>query len=288
MSKRTGATNSQLIAKAQTIREREHRLKPGLRLKTPLETVMFVHDKGLVSTLGSNELPSLIRAILGSPWKPRSKGFTGWLDWWSIEIGGQRISRFAAELERRDDILASRVFRRSKTLVSSRLWPILNPIIEHHKNLLTGGNILTTTEIKLRKTIESEDAVRTDHLRKRAKMEGKDNNYRFHRALNNLESYGLIVGAEDPQPERHMHANIWQTWEKRTSGKTTPVQMTYETAFLKLLEATIQAAVLVREDEIQGWYRWDADLEKAKEKLLDAGTVVRVNHYLIHSKALSI
>lgn len=121
------------------------------------------------------------------------------------------MARVVSEIEKREDILASRIFRRSKTLVSYKLWPILNPIIDHQKSLAIRGRMLSALELKLMRTIESEGIIRTDRLRKKLEMKGREDNYRFHRSLTNLENWGLIVGAEDPNPSMHLHANLWQT-----------------------------------------------------------------------------
>ncbi len=275
------------VRKAEGIRDREHRLSSGLRLKTLADVVEFVHSKGLVSLLGGNELPSMISAVLGRPWKPSAKGFTGWLDWWSLKFEGQQLARVLGDIERRNDILASRIFRRSKTFISDRLWPILDPIVEHHKNLATRGRMLPPLELKILKTIDREVSIRTDLLRKGLKLEDEENNYRFHRSLANLESYGLIVGAEDPSPERHIHANIWQTWEKRTHHTKNDTRTSYEKMVAKLLERTIEACVLVREDRIKDWYRWSTDTEHAKEDLLKEGAIARVGGFLIPSRIFS-
>src|SRR6266705_6221578 len=163
--------NGQLVKKAEDIREREHRLKPSLRLKTRSEIVKFIHDRGLVSALGGNELPSLISAVMGKAWKPSSKGFSGWLDWWSLKIEGERIGRISSEIERRDDILATRVFRKTKTFVSDKLWPVLDTIVNHQREFVANGKILSALERTLLETVEAEGPIRTDQLRKRFKLE---------------------------------------------------------------------------------------------------------------------
>ena len=99
---------TRLIKKAQAIRDREHRLKPSLRLKNEAEMIQFIHGKGLVSVLGGNELPSIINAVLGKSWKPSAKGFKGWLDWWALNIEGRQVRRVIGDIERRNDILATR------------------------------------------------------------------------------------------------------------------------------------------------------------------------------------
>ncbi len=270
-----------MVKKAEEIRVQEHRLKPSLRLKTQEEIYKFIHDRGLVSTLGGNELASLISAILGRPWKPSAKGFTGWMDWWSIKISGQPVARVSRELEGRSDILATRIFRRTKTFVSSTLWPILDCIVKHHQDPAIRRKTFSDLELSLLETVETEGSIRTDWLRKKLNLEAKENNSKFHRSLSNLESYAMIVGVEDPHPERHLHANIWQTWDTRTGKRMGRAGLSYEEALAKLLEKTIDACVLAREDQIGKWFRWSRDLETVKEGLLREGRLVRAGSLLV-------
>ena len=279
---------TQLIKKAEGVRKREHRLKPSLRLKTQDEVIEFIHDRGLTSVLGGNELPSFISAVLGKPWKPSAKGFTGWLDWWSLKISGQRMASVSGDIERREDILASRVFRRSKTFVSYKVWPILDPIVKHHRDLKPRGKTFSDLDLKLLEIIESEGSIRTDRLRKKLRLEAKENNSKFHRSLVNLESYALIVGAEDPHPEKHLHANIWQTWDKRTRNGIGRDILSYSEALAKLLEKTLDACVISPEDEIRKWFEWSADMQRVKEELLENETILRAGRYLISSRIRNV
>jgi len=276
----------QLVKRAEATRVREHRLKPGFRLRTREEVYRFIHGEGLVSFLGGNELPSLISAVLGRSWKPSKKGFTGWYDWWSVKVSGQPMPQVSKELEGRDDVLATRLFRRTKTLVSKTTWPVLDPIVKHHRELVQRGEVLSDLERRLLETIESESKIRTDRLRKKLGLEAKENNSRFHRALTNLESYSLIVGAEDPHPETHLHANIWQTWDNRT--KTKKVNISYKDALTKLLEKTINACVLAREDQVEKWFVWRADMGTLSKELLRNETVLKAGPYLIASRIRTI
>lgn len=273
-----------LIKKAETIRTREHRLTPNLKLRSRQEIVEFIHSKGLVSVLGGNELPSLISAVLGKPWKPSSKGFSGWLEWWSLKMEDQRLPNLLGEIERRKDILATRVFRRTKTLVSKSLWPILGVIVEHHRELATKRMMLSDLELKLLKTIEVEGSIRTDRLRKLVRMETRGENARFHRALASLESYALTVGVEDPQPEKHLHANIWQTWKTRTGDGS--ARSSYRGALGKLVEKTVDACVLVSEDQVGKWFRWSTDTVSVKDELLRDGTILKADNYLVSPRVL--
>jgi hypothetical protein len=253
-------------------------------LKTLDEIIEFIHDRGLVSALGGNELPSFISGILGKPWKPSAKGFTGWMDWWSIKISGQSVAHVSREIEGRRDILSIRIFRRTETFVSNKLWPTLDTIVKHHQDPMVKEQTLSDIDLKILETIETEGSIRTDHLRKKLKLEAKENNSKFHRSLNNLESYGLIVGVEDPHPEKHLHANVWQTWDKRTHEGTSRNSLSYSEAFGELLAKTIDACVLVREDQIPKWFKWSIDMQPVKEKLLFDRVVLRSGPYLVSSK----
>ncbi len=253
-------------------------------MKTQGEIIEFVHDKGLVSTLGGSELPSFISGILGKPWKPSAKGFSGWLDWWSIKISGQPVAQVSRDVEGRKDILATRIFRRTKTFVSNKLWPILDIIVKHHQDPAVKQQILSDIELKILETIETEGTIRTDRLRKKLKLEAKENSSKFHRSLTNLESYALIVGVEDPHPEKHLHANIWQTWDTRTREGKGRNSLSYSEALGKLLVKTIDSCVLAREDQIPKWFEWSNDMKQAKEKLLSDGAVLRSGPYLVSSK----
>jgi hypothetical protein len=121
-------------------------------------------------------------------------------------------------------------------------------------------------------------------LREKLRLEGKQNNSRFHRSLSNLESYAMIVGVEDPNPERHLHANIWQTWDTRTSKRNGRAGLSYKEALAKLLEKTIDACVLAREDQVGEWFRWSGDLEAIKEGLLKGGLILRAGSFLVTAR----
>jgi hypothetical protein len=276
-----------LVVKAKRIRDTEHRLKHSLRLRTRETIVEFVHSKGLVSALGGNELPSLISAILGRQWTPSKKGFAGWTEWWSLKIDGDQLPHMIGEIERKSDILASRIFRRSKTLVSHTIWPILDPIVEYHKTLAARERVFSNLELKLMEAVESEGSIRTGHLRKKVKLQGKENNAKFHRSLVNLESHGLIVGFEDPHPETHLHANIWQTWAERTGNARGGQRFSYEEAIVELFTKTIEASILVREDQIKELFAWTFDIEAVRHGLVNDGTILNVGGYLIPSRIVS-
>jgi hypothetical protein len=274
---------ARLVKKAEEQRDQQHRLKPNLRLKTKAEILGFIHDQGIVSVLGGNELPSFISAVLGKPWKPSAKGFKGWLDWWSLKVSGERLPKLSGEIERMDEIVATRIFRKSKTFVSKRLWLLIDPIVKHQSE----HQKFSPLESKLLEKIRSEGSIRTDRLRQTLGLEAKDTTSQFHRALTNLESRALIVGSEDPHPEQHLHANIWQTWENRTDGKKRRSEVSYQEAVARLLEETIRVCVVVRDDQIRKWFRWSSDTELAKDELVGSKRLLRIGEYLIPAGLMS-
>ena len=242
----------------------------------------------MTSALGGNELPSLISAVLGRQWKPSAKGFTSWLDWWSFKIEGQRLSLVLGEIGRSDDVLASRIFRKSKTFVSSKLWPTLDVIVHHQKELVKKGNLLSPVHRKILEIVESEGSTRTDRLRKTVGLEGKENTSKFHRSLVDLENYSLIIGSEDPKPEKHLHANIWQTWEKRTGKISRRGNRSYPQAVEDLLEDAIDTSVLADERQIRKWFSWSNDTEAAVKELLRKNVITRVDSHVLKRETIEV
>jgi hypothetical protein len=172
--------------------------------------------------------------------------------------------------------------------VSNKIWPIIDPIVKHHQDSAVKRKILSELEMKILESIESEGSIRTDRLRKKLKLEGKENNSKFHHSINNLETYALIVGVEDPKPERHLHANIWQTWDKRTRGEMGRGSLSYSEAVARLFEKTLDACVLAREDQIGKWFDWSGDMQAVKEQLLENETILKAGPYLISSQAPNV
>ena len=198
-----------------------------------------------------------------------------------MNISGQSMAHVSREVEGRKDILATRIFRRTKTFVANELWPILDITVKHHQEPAEKRKILSELELKLLETIETEGSIRTDQLRKKLRLGAKENNSRFHRSLSNLESYAMIVGVEDPHPEKHMHANIWQTWDTRTGEGIDRIDLSYREALAELLERTIDACVLAREDQMRKWFRWSVDMEAAKGESLKNGGIIKAGPFII-------
>ena len=237
---------------------------------------------GIVSVLGGNELPSVISSILGREWKPTGKGFSSWEDWWSIKISGQSAGHALGQLERTEDILSTRIFRQSKTLVSERLWPVLDPIVRCYQELAANHKILSDLEWKIFEFLADNGPTRTDHLRSQLGLEGKQFTNQFHRALTRLEAYGIILGYEDPKPERHLHANIWQVWTRRVHIEKNPRSL--QEALKTLLENTIDACVLAPVLGIGKWFQWDGYLSEAIRGLVSGGNVLEVNGYYVAAR----
>jgi hypothetical protein len=274
--------DSEILRKARQARITNHRLRPSLKLRTLDEIQKFVRARSIVSVFGGNELPSVISAIMGQEWKPTKKGFTGWGDWWSIKISGKSPGHALGELDRAKDILSTRIFRGSKTLISHNLWPVLDPIVKHYHTLLIKGKILSDLERKIVELLQSEGPTRTDHIRTRLKLEGKMFTSRFHRALTQLESYALIVGYEDPKPERHLHANIWQLWNTRVAEEINrKPDLAYDKSVKELVASTVDAAILAPEAQVGEWFQWSKEAIAARDELLTSGRILRVGSFLV-------
>jgi len=172
--------------------------------------------------------------------------------------------------------------------VSNELWPILDPIVKHYQEPAVKRETFSGLEQKLLETIEDDASIRTDRLRKKLRLEGKQNNSKFHRSLTNLESYAMIIGAEDPHPEKHLHANIWQTWDTRTGNRAGGGRVSYNEALAKLLGKTLDTCVLASEDQLGKWFQWSNDLEEVKAELLRDEVLLKAGPYLISSRVRSV
>jgi len=273
-----------ILKNARLLREKEHKLRTSFRLTTLSQAEEFVQERGLVSVLGGNELPSLISAFLGREWKPSGRGFSSWLEWWSLKVSGESLGRALPQLEQSKVVVPTRIFRNSGTLVSRQLWPILTPIAKQFESESNTGKF-SDLEKRTLEFIGRKGPIRTDKLRDRLGLRGKTETRKFHSSLSRLQSYGLIVGSEDTRPERHLHANIWSHWRTvgpETKGKTS---LSYEDAVQQLLEKTLNAAVLAPEKEVGKWFRWKQATKSAKEKLLDSGRIIQAENFLVTPRA---
>ncbi len=177
-----------------------------------------------------------------------------------------------------------RIFRDSKTLVSKRLWPVLDPIVQHYRKLASEHRILSGAEWRILDLLEENGPNRTDKLRAALQLTGKTNTAPFHRSLAKLERLGLIVGHEDPKPERHLHADIWRLW-RNASGLSKQDPPGYGKALEDLLQCVVEAAVLVSEREVENWFRWNGSLVEAKGKLVSSSRVIRAGGFLLSAEA---
>ncbi len=274
-----------ILKTARSLRTKEHKLHQTLRLTTLPQAEKFVQDKGLVSVLGGNELPSVVSAFLGREWKPSGRGFSTWLEWWSLKVSGESLGRALSKLERSKVVVPTRIFRRNKTLVSQQLWPSLTPIVKHFSEEASGDRTFSKLERSILELIGRLGPIRTDKIKGELSIRGKADSGKFHMSLSKLESYALIVGSEDPQPERHLHANIWSHWKSIAPDAKGKPDTSYVDAISQLLEVTLDAAVLAPEKEVAKWFRWKQEALEAKEKLLNAGKIIQAENFLVTPRA---
>jgi hypothetical protein len=62
--------------------------------------------------------------------------------------------------------------------------------------------------------------------------------------------------------------------------------LSYPEALGKLLEKTIDACVLAREDQVEKWFQWSTDMEAVKEGVLKEGLVVRAGAFLVTPRVI--
>jgi hypothetical protein len=277
-----------ILENARRLRQKEHRLRPSLRLHTIRDAEVFIESHGLVSVLGGNELPSIISAYLGREWKPSGKGFTSWLDWWSLKVSGQHLGRVLSQLDRARSIVPTRIFRKSKTLISRRLLGALDPIVRHFSILASKHEIFSQQEWTILDFIQDNGPVRTDKLRQELGLRGKNNTTLFHTSLKKLESYALVIGIEDPHPEKHLHANVWHDWATLVVRTGPRREFSYQDSVEQLLSKTMDAVILVPEREVGKWFLWKQSALEAKAKLLDSGGIIQAGNFLVTPRVLNL
>jgi len=273
-----------ILKNARSLREEEHKLRPLLRLTTLPQAEEFVQKRGLVSVLGGNELPSIISAFLGREWKPSGRGFSSWLEWWSIKIEGKSLGRVLPRLEQASNVVSNRIFRKSKTLVSRPLWPVVDPIVKRYRDQALKHAIFSELDWKLLEFIDERGPARTDRLRASLDLRDKSKTAQFHDSLSKLECYALIVGAEDPNPERHLHANIWSSWKTKTRHEVGNRSLSYQDAVEQLLLKTIDSAIMALEKDVGKWFQWKRSCLEAKARLLDSGRILQADNFLVTAR----
>jgi len=254
-------------------------------LKSLGEAEEFVRNKKLVSVLGGNELPSIVSAFLGREWKPSGKGFSSWLEWWSLKVSGENLGRALAKLERSKVLVPTRIFRKSKTLVSRESWSAIEPVSQYFSSQVPKHGTFSEFETRIFEYIAEKGSIRTDRLREALGVKTKTESVRFHLGLSRLEGFALIFGVEDPNPERHLHANIWSSW-KSLHREIQPVRsLSYHEGVGQLLLEALDSAVLASEKEVAKWFQWKQSTLECKEELLNSERIIQAGDFLVTPRA---
>src|SRR5207244_8940311 len=77
-----------------------------------------------------------------------------------------------------------------------------------------------------------------------------------------------------------------KTTDMRNHKHASHNTLSYQESVSRLLEASIEACVIIREDQIRKWFEWSSDTEAAKENLLQSGKFRRADSYLVTSRVL--
>jgi hypothetical protein len=225
------------------LRERrtfECRLTPDRALRTLEEAEAFLRDRGLLTRTADCALPSLYEACHEDPYQPGSPGFATWpaTKWpWFGELAGRGS-------------VVTAVHRGKNLLVTGEMARLLDPIcraeIERMRAADPGWRRLLDHLAAAGPS--SLDDLRTELGLKRQEL----------RSLRSpLERCGAIISRSLQMTggEGHIHTSELARWDQAypAAGNT---EAHPGRALKDLIAASVRAAVIAPEPELQRWFSW--------------------------------
>ena len=249
----------------------KHRLQEDLRFQDKSQTQDFVKDCGIVSLFAGTELPSIQEAIAGeivanTGNERYGSGFgIAWI--WSKDLPDEGHCAYGS------------FFREKATLIAQQHWPALVTLghIDHQK--ARKNKHLSTTAYQMASYIEANGPTQSDVLRKALKYSGREGSSAFRKVLRELERHWTIVAIRRGE---HVGGADMHTWELTSRWlpdgvDKTAEKMTYQEAMGRLLVASIDAALVVEEQNIARWFGWTRSLTtRVINRLLDEEHIHRV------------
>lgn len=171
--------------KIKTYRSQTFRLTSGLRLKNPRDAVLYVQQRGFIYFWPINEitLPSLWVAAAGDRPVADAHDDPGHVTWgWKDSMLGKRQWYYA------------RVLRKKATIISLELAPFFYALSENYGapeedylTLYEQGRLTLEAKI-VYETLLNKGPLDTVALRRATHMSNPESEYRFNRALTDLQT----------------------------------------------------------------------------------------------------
>ncbi len=260
------------VEKLRALRERRHRLSPGLALKSPAAARAFVREVGMIVQTWDEAMPSLFAAVQGRPYKPGVGGFAEWPEhawWWGGELG------------RDGDVLDLKYYRKKTLFVAKPLWPALLCCIHADAERLRPP--VGSLEERILRALADVGSARSDLLRRELGVPAAA----FTKAKNALEAKGLVIAEGLLIEEGHKHTSVLKRAEEAFPAdvRKRAEKLAEATAREAFLLAAIEAAVLAPERKVPGWFPWArADAVGALAALIAARRVARVDGFVASAR----
>lgn len=249
-------TPEERLQQAQAERERLHRLSPSRPLRDADDAAAFVRERRIVTETGHAGVPVLAHTVAG-------RELAGS---WMASPEVHRIYDLLSELSKHD-LCSAALLDGKVTIFEPSLAPAVQRLATDPERRARLIAELPPTTRRLLERVELDGDVRMDHTGLSAK-EGRAARLRLERLL-------LAVSVQI-HTDRGSHTAALRPWsESRLARRhdATDAVPDVETAMDLLLEAAVNAAVVVPEREGRKWFDFAAE---RLDRLVEEGRVERL------------
>ena len=260
--------------RVQAYRAQTFGMLPGQRVQSREEAIAFVNQRGFIFfwPIKDVTLPSLWAAVAGNRPVADAHDDPGHITWgWKDSLLGQRRWYYA------------KVLRRKSTVISLDVVPYFYALSENYGSpesdyLLQYEQGLMSTEARaVYEALLREGPLHTVALRRAARLDSRDNDYRFNRALLELESDLKVLPIGVAQAGAWRYAFICEIVARHYPDLPDRSRaVSRSEARRKLTELYLRSVGGAQVRDVQKVFGWErADVERAIEALSAAGIVKR-------------
>jgi hypothetical protein len=260
-------SNTESVKKYQ---ELTFRLNPKDRLKTPVQALQFVNERGFIflwPVKGIN-LPSLWAAVAGDRPVPNEHDDPAHITWgWKDQALGKRIWYYAKGL------------RRKATFISLDVLPFFYALSDNYGSpdedyliAYQDGN-LTQAEKLIYEALLQNGPMHTIDLRKYVHMAEKSSDYLFNRGLERLQSGFRILPVGVAEAGTWKYAFIYDLTHRHYPDLVDKARIINESeAYRKLVELLFLSVGFASEHDVQKLFQWKSGTtRRVLEDLVQAG-----------------
>jgi len=257
----------------QAWRNEKYRRLPRLRVRTEDEALVFLNDVGLAAlfTAPDMELPSLWAAICGSerPMPEHHDDYELGLTWeWKDTLPARKAILYGKFLRKKPVFIALDLAPHFYAL-SGNFGELDDYLQEYEEGRLS------EEARRVYEALLAHGALPTSHLRREARLAGKDSAPRFDRAIAELQMGFKIVKVGISDANRWGYCYVYDLFIRQFPDVVAQSRLISENqaadAILTRYLATVRVASPVQLQRLFGWERWR--LERSLERLARSGVV---------------